>query len=287
MTQLVELQKHVGELEAAGVRVYAITYDPQAALASFANRHGITYQLLADEGSKVIERFGILNTLIAPDDPASNPVTGQRFYGIPFPGTYITDGNGVVTEKHFFQNYEKRVSAGTILDRAVGRVLVHDQAPQQEARDQSATVTAFLADGELRKDVASTLYVRVAMDEGFHVYADPLPDGFVATRVEVGPVEGVEIGAATYPATHAREFPQLGVTLPVYESSAVISVPVMAEAELFGGAGRGAGKQPAVAIPVKVTYQACSETVCYRPRTAELTVTAPLAGLVLPDLRKP
>jgi hypothetical protein len=66
----------------------------------------------------------------------------------------------------------------------------------------------------------------------------------------------------------------------------MIAVPVTAEASLFAG-GIGAGKQPTVAIPVKVTYQACSETVCYRPRTAELTVEAPLAALVLPDFRKP
>jgi peroxiredoxin len=285
MTQLVELQKHVAELEKVGVRVYAITYDPQAALASFASRHGITYQLLSDEGSVVIERFGILNTLIQPDDPAKNPMTGQRFYGIPFPGTYITDENGVVTEKHFFQSYEKRLSAGTILDRAVGRVLVHDEAPQAEAREQMATITAFLADGELRREVASTLYVRIAMDEGFHVYADPLPEGFVATTVEVGPVAGLEIEQPVYPPTHQREFPQLGVTLPVYESSAVVAVPVTAGGDLFTG-GFGAGKQPAVAIPVRVTYQACSETVCYRPRTAELTVQAPLGALVLPEFRR-
>ena len=207
MTQLVELQKHAEELAAAGVRVYAITYDPQPALASFASKHGIAYQLLSDEGSAVIQRFGILNTLIDPDDPAKNPATGQRFYGIPFPGTYITDENGVVTEKHFFQSYEKRISAGTILDRAVGRVLVHDQAPQQEMREQVATITAFLADGELHRDVASTLYVRIAMDEGFHVYADPLPEGFVATKVEVGPVEGLDVGDAAYPADAPARVP--------------------------------------------------------------------------------
>lgn len=286
MTQLVELQKHAAELAAAGVRVYAITYDRQDALARFAEKHGITYQLLSDEGSAVIRRFGILNTLIDPDDPAVNPATGQRFYGIPFPGTYITARDGVVVEKHFFQRYEQRVSAGTLLDRAVGKVLVHDEAPLEEAREQTATVTAFLADGELRRDVASTLYVRIAMDEGFHVYADPLPEGFVATRVAVGPVDGLEVGDAVYPPTRAREFPELGVTLPVYESTAVIAIPVTASAALFAG-GVGAGKQPSLAIPVKLTYQACSETVCHRPRTAELTVQAPLAALVLPDFRKP
>ena len=284
MTQLVELQKHVAALAKENVKIYAITYDPQPSLAAFASRHGITYQLLADEGSKVIERFGILNTLIEPDDPAANPLSGQRFYGIPFPGTYITDESGVVVEKHFFQHYEQRVSAGTILDRAIGKVLIHDEAPQREAREQSATITAFLADTELRRDVTSTLYVRITMDAGFHVYASPLPEGFVPTTVEVGPVDGLAVGEAVYPPTHSREFPQLEVTLPVYESTAIVAVPVTAEASLFDG--RGAGKQPALKIPIRVSYQACSETVCYRPRTVELAVEAPLAGLVLPEVRK-
>jgi peroxiredoxin len=284
MTQLVELQQHLPELTAAGIRVYAVTYDPQDALARFAEKHGVTYQLLSDRGSKVIERFGILNTLIDPDDPMRHPATGQSFYGIPFPGTYITDRQGVVVEKSFFTRYEKRLSAGTILDRALGRVLLHEEAPHQEAREQVATLTAFLADGALRRDVASTLYVRIAMDEGFHVYADPLPEGFVATTVAVGPLPGLEIGEASYPPTHPREFPELEVTLPVYDSTAVVAVPVTATAALF--AGQGQDKAAPIAIPIRVTYQACSETVCHRPRTVELELQAPRADLVTPDFRK-
>jgi peroxiredoxin len=284
MTQLVELQRHVDELSQAGVAVYAVTYDPRDALARFAEKHGITYQLLSDEGSEVIRRFGILNTLIDAEDPARHPATGQRFYGIPFPGTYITDAEGIVVEKSFFASYEKRLSAGTILDRALGRVLVHGETPQEEAREQMATVTVFLADDALRRDVATTLYVRIAMDEGFHVYAEPLPAGYVPTTVEVAAVEGLEIGDAAYPPTHRREFPELGVALPVYDSTAVVAVPVTALPALF--TGRAPGETAAVTIPVKVTYQACSETVCHRPRTLELELEAPLANLVMPDLRR-
>lgn len=286
MTQLVELQKKVADLAAAGVRVYAVTYDPQEELAKFAEKHGITYQLLSDQGSDVIRRFGILNTLIEPDDPMRHPVTGQAFYGIPYPGTYITDQQGIVVEKSFFSNYEKRVSAGTILDRALGSVLVHDEAPQQELRERMATITAFLADAALRRDVASTLYVRIAMDEGFHVYADPLPDGFLATTVDVGPVEGLEIGDAVYPPTHDREFPELGVTLPVFESSAVVAVPVTASAALVASRPPGSDTARTVSIPVKVTYQACSETVCHRPRSVAIELDVPLENLVTPDFRR-
>ena len=44
----------------------------------------------------MIRRFGILNTLISPDDPEQ--AAGRSFYGVPFPGVYVTDENGVVTE---------------------------------------------------------------------------------------------------------------------------------------------------------------------------------------------
>jgi peroxiredoxin len=286
MTQLVQLQKQVGELEHAGFQVYAITYDPPEEVRKFAEKHGITYQLLSDQGSEVIRRFGILNTLIDPDDPMRHPVSGQSFYGIPYPGTYVTDADGVVIEKSFFANYEKRISAGTLLDRALGKVLVHAGAPQEEAREATATITAFLADDALRLDVASTLYVRLAMDAGFHVYADPLPEGYLPTTVEVGPVTGLEIGEAVYPPTRRREFPALGVVLPVYDEAAVVAVPVTAGAAAFGAAARSSSVAGSVTIPVEVTYQSCSETVCHRPRTVGLTLEVPLAPLVLPDFRR-
>jgi peroxiredoxin len=283
MTQLVELQKHMREFEAAGIRVYAITYDPQPALAAFAAEHGITYPLLSDEGSEVIRRFGILNTMIPADDPTRHPVTGQRFHGVPYPGTYITDENGVVTEKSFFRHHEQRISAGSILDRSLGRVLVHDEAPRDEAREQNARVSAFLSDAALLRDVASTLHVRLEMEEGFHVYAEPLPAGFIPTRVEVGPVEALEIGAPIYPPTRRREFPALGVTLPIYEQAVEIAVMVRATKELL--ARRPPEAPGTVTIPVAVTYQACSETVCHRPRTVRLELTTALGGLIQPDFK--
>ena len=69
----------------------------------------------------MIERFGILNTLIDPDDPdVRHPTLGVSFYGIPFPGTYVVDESGIVTEKFFNRHYATRPSAGTSLDTAFG-----------------------------------------------------------------------------------------------------------------------------------------------------------------------
>ena len=49
---------------AAGVRLYALSYDEPDALADYAAAHGTTFTMLSDPDSEVIESFGILNTLI-------------------------------------------------------------------------------------------------------------------------------------------------------------------------------------------------------------------------------
>ena len=61
--------------EAAGIAVYALSYDEPDALRDFRDAHQITYSLLSDPDSKVISDFGILNTLIDPND--------HPWYGIP------------------------------------------------------------------------------------------------------------------------------------------------------------------------------------------------------------
>ena len=70
--------------------------------------------LLSDVDSAVVHEFGILNTLISPDD--AEQAAGRGFYGVPFPGVYVTDENGVVTDKFFHRHYATRESAGSIRD---------------------------------------------------------------------------------------------------------------------------------------------------------------------------
>jgi peroxiredoxin len=282
MTQLVELQKRLGDLEDEDLAVYAITYDSQEALATFADKYDVQYQLLADEGSKVIRDFGILNTLIDPDDAAVHPASGQPFYGIPFPGTYVTDVDGVVSEKYFFRHYANRASAGTILDGALGRALVHHESPADAAREQMATITARLADSALRMEVSTLVHVEVAVDEGFHVYAEPLPEGFVATTVSIPETAGLRIGEPIYPPTHSKQFPELGVTLPVFDGVADIAIPVTATVELFAGQPPAAKQARSISIPIEVVYQACSDSICFRPRSKSLELEVPLADLVSP-----
>ena len=107
-----ELQGRLSELEANGLGLVAISYDSQDVLSEFAARRGITFPLLSDEDSAIIETFGILNTVAAEGlgptaDDAAVQADVEKYVsvfgatplivGTPFPGTFIVDRDGLVT----------------------------------------------------------------------------------------------------------------------------------------------------------------------------------------------
>ncbi len=79
--------------EQAGLKLFALSYDEPDALRAFAEEHGITFELISDPNSEVIKHFGILNTLIPEDD--------HPWHGIPFPGAYVFQQDGLVRFKFF------------------------------------------------------------------------------------------------------------------------------------------------------------------------------------------
>ena len=98
------------DFDAAGIAVYALSYDEADALRDFRDAHGITYTLLSDPDSDVIRSFGILNTLIDPDD--------HPWYGIPYPGTYVVSAEGAITHKFFDNNLAVRAGPEQLLRAA-------------------------------------------------------------------------------------------------------------------------------------------------------------------------
>lgn len=86
-------------LEEAGIAVAVILYDDVEALAAFQMKYDISYHLLSDPGSEVIQQYRILN-------PTYD--TETKYYGVPYPGVFLTDRNGVVRAKFAEQNYRDR-----------------------------------------------------------------------------------------------------------------------------------------------------------------------------------
>ena len=278
------MQDNLELFEEAGIRVYGVSYDSQESLAEFSEAYGITYDLLSDPDSAVIRDFGILNTTISVDDPEMHPGTGKGFYGVPFPGVYVTDEHGVVSEKFFHRHYGTRESGGSIRDSALGEILVGHEAPAAELENDQIKVTAFLSDPTMRFETMSMLYVRLELADGLHIYGNPLPEGYIASVASIPPTKGLRVGEAIYPETAQRAFLELGVTLPVYEGVIDIGIPVTVNAEILNWTSQD--KPDAIEVPVSVLYQACSESVCYTPKTEELRLVVPIEALVMPGTRR-
>lgn len=225
--------------------------------------------MLSDEDSVVIKRFGILNNLISEKEAMiKHPETTLSFYGIPFPGSYALNESGEVTEKFFDKYYGQRHSASTILNSAMGEILLKSKAEYATTDDADVKVSAFFADEEITFTETTLLYVSVALAEGLHVYAEPLPDGFIPTVVTVQSQDGVNFGEPIYPETSPVEFPAMDVTLPIYEGEFLVRIPVALD---FSKAGGMQGGQT-ILIEVAVSYQACNDEVCFVPKTATVTL---------------
>ncbi len=276
MTQLGELQDALPAFKAAGIKLYAISYDEPDALAAFASAHGIEYPLLSDADSALIRRYGILNTLVQPDE--------APFYGVPFPGTYVVDERGVVVEKFFPRHLANRESAETVLDAALGRVLRSEKEPVATCEDDDLRITAFLhgGGGTLKAGPVRRLVVRFELRDGLHIYGEPVPAGMVATTVAVHGPEGLIVEDPILPPTRPLRLSGSGVELQVFEGTVDIALPVWANSKLVSL--MDPLEQTTATLEVTVRYQACDEHTCLIPRTEHLLVEVPIEPLTVPNL---
>ncbi len=267
MTQLVELQEGYRKFKKHGIKLYAISYDDQEVLSAFAEAYNIEYALLSDMDSAVIKKFGILNTQIEPGDAV--------LYGIPYPGTYITDEDGTVIQKFFHDTYKRREGPDLLIDAALGRVVLDEAAPAAGGTDdEGIRVSATLHGGTIKQGAQREVVVRFDLPDGLHIYGEPVPEGMIPTKVTVTGPEGLAVDAAIYPPTEPLRLESLDLELPVWSGRVDIRVPVYALSALQSECRPL--DQDSIDIAVSVRYQACDDTVCLLPKTETFTLTVPM-----------
>ena len=104
--QLIEITEQFEEL---GVSVVAMTYDPVDFLKETELDRGVTFTLLHDEGITHVNRIGILNTDYEPD---------SRAYGVPYPGIFLVDTEGVIRYKFAEESYRDRPDFANVVEAA-------------------------------------------------------------------------------------------------------------------------------------------------------------------------
>jgi len=78
-------------------------------LKKFSDARGVTFPLLADEGSKTIDAYGIRNKEVK---------AGTKQDGVPYPGTFVLDREGIVRVKLFLEGVAERISSDETIEAA-------------------------------------------------------------------------------------------------------------------------------------------------------------------------
>ena len=205
-------------------------------------------------------------------------------YGIPYPGTYVTDADGVVIAKSFHGSYKIRDSPEALLDAALGRAQLETEAIETPRGDDEVKVQVALRGGKgtIRQGIVRHAIARFELAPGFHLYGEPVPEGMIPTRVEVSGPPGLVVHEPVVPPTETLHLASAGVDLQVWSGSFDIEVPFHAVGELVSECRPL--DQDSVGIDVSIRYQACDDDVCLLPKTETFHFDVPLDVVDIPRL---
>ena len=256
-----ELEQTKADFAKRGLNVASLTYDSAEVLRSFAERKGLDYPMLSDPESEVIRAFDILNDNIPSD---------HAFHGVPFPGTYIVDANGIVKAKFFEDDHRERYTASNILVR-------HFSDGTGQANTSVETkhleLTYSASDSAVRSGNRLALVVDVELKPKMHVYAPGVEGGYIPIDWRMPESKGWLALDAKYPDSKMLHLEAINETVPVYEGRFRMVRDLLI--------GQTREMKPLVAdgkltVEGSFRYQACDDRMCYRPETIPLKWTFPV-----------
>ena len=227
----------------------AISYDSEAILKYFADRHKIDYPLLADPDSKIIAAYDLLN----------REATGMQ-KGFARPGYFFIDTQGIIRERFFDPRYRERLTGNSIISKLFPElseeVTETLEAPHLQVALEQSDLTGV-------PGTRVTLAAEVRLPADVHVYA-PGANGYKPVRLVIEPTAQLEFKPASYPEPKILYLPAIKESVPVFEGTFRISqdVQVNTGSEFWGSLGKD-GK--IFTISGKLEYQACDKTTCYLP----------------------
>jgi peroxiredoxin len=250
--QLVDLEGAQKAFAAKGINVAGVSYDSPAILADFSRRRSITYPLLSDKSSALIDKFGIRN----PEG------TGMEA-GIPFPGYYLIDRHGTIQKRFFETAYVNRLTANSLYENLFGESPLPIPAKQIDATPH-VTVTTSQSDVDVAPGAIVRLVATITPGPDTHVYAPGAEkQQYHVVTLTISPSDLYVAAATSYPPSESMNFPELKEVVPVFTGPTALSTSVAAVVSkktipLFA-------QVPHLTIKGQLEYQACTSTVCFSP----------------------
>ena len=259
------MQRSLDDIKQQGLGLAAISYDSPETIRAFGEKHGITFPLLADPGSKTIDAWGIRNREAA-----------GRSAGIPHPGTFVIDRRGVILSRAFESAYQERDTAASILAAL-------KQSSERNAPGSGEVIGKYLkAQVSVSDRVAApghrvTLFVDVTPGPRIHVYA-PGQQGYIPISLTLEPSPDYRLGAASYPTSREYLFAPLNERVQVFDRPFRILQDVTLA--LTPALRQRASAKETLTVKGTLEYQACDDKVCFRPDSVLLTWSIALTPIV-------
>ena len=263
-----ELQSRYADITRQGLGLIAISYDSPDTHKRFTASRSITFPLVADLGSAIIRRYGLLNETV---DPKSS------LFGIPHPGTFIVDRKGVVVSRFFEDAYQERYTTATILT-SLGAGLGGGTVKADTAH---LTLTATISDTTAAPGERLAIAASVSPKRGMHLYA-PGKHTYRVVQITLDPQPWLRPQATIYPASEIYHFKPLDERVEVFMKPFRLrrDVTLLATPE----AQKLLAAMPSVTITGALEYQACNDKVCFNPARIPVSFVVSLKGL---DRRPP
>ncbi len=180
--------------------------------------------------------------------------------------------DGTIVDKFFESSLQFRPAADQLLRAALGEEVA---LPPMPASINETVVFDVVFDGELlRAGVMHELIVRFAVPEGQHLYGEPVPQGMVATSVEIEPDLGLVVRDAILPPTVPHTLAGTGETLQVFDGDVTVRVPITQLSRTLTELDDGSYVQR---ITGTVRWQSCDEDMCHLPRSDRCSIDIPAA----------
>jgi peroxiredoxin len=264
--QLVDLEGSQQAFAAKGINVAAVSYDSVAILADFAKRRSITYPLLSDTSSSLIDAFGIRN----PEG------TGMEA-GIPYPGYYLIGPDGVIQRRFFETAYVNRLTASNLYSNLFGSFAIPTPSKTLDATPH-VSISTVQSDTQVTPGAVVRLAVVIKPARDTHIYAPGAEKlHYHVASLTIHKSDLYIASETSYPKAQLMNFSDLGQTVPVYTGTTLLSTSVAAVVDrrtipLFA-------KDASLQIKGVVDYQPCTSKVCFPPTNVPVAWTIGLKQL--------
>ena len=257
-----QLQNAKQRFEAQGVKLAAISYDSPMILKDFARRHKIEFPLLADQDSKVIRSFHVLN---AQADGMTK--------GMAHPGFVYIDAQNFIREMYFEAKYTDRFTANNVMGKLFPELA---EEVHQNVEAPHLQLTLAQSDRTVVSGNRVTLAAEIELPPGVHVYS-PGAAGYKPIQLVLHPSGKIQLSPVNYPSPKVLYLEAIKERVPVFEGKFRITQDITLPFSKAGDGFRAVfSADRKISITGELLYQACDETTCYRPTSVpvkwELTV---------------